>query len=74
LIKNINRERDLKELYNSLAFDNDSEIIRLFFAETSVQQADKIRSFAQSWKNNADETFDGLWHRMKKEIISKHEN
>ncbi len=64
----------MKELYNSLAFDNDSEIIRLFFAETSSQQADKIRSFAQSWKNDSDVAFDGLWHRMKKEIISKHEN
>ncbi len=74
VVKNINRERELKELYNSLAFDNDSEIIRLFFAETSEQQSDKIRSFAQSWRNNSEETFDGLWQRMKKEIISKHEN
>lgn len=73
-VKNINREKDLKELYNSLAFDNDSEIIRLFFDEATSEQADKIRSFAQSWKNNSDETFDGLWQRMKKEIISKHEN
>ncbi|MEO7801590.1 MAG: DUF4407 domain-containing protein [Ginsengibacter sp.] len=74
VLKNINRERELKELYNSLAFDNDSEIVRLFFAETSEKQADKIRSFAQSWKHNSEETFDGLWQRMKKEIISKHEN
>ncbi len=71
---NIIREKDLKELYNSLAFDNDSEIIRLFFSETSSQRADKIRSFSQSWKSEDGRTFDGLWDKMKREIISKQEN
>jgi hypothetical protein len=71
---NIIKEKDLKELYNSLAFDNDSEVIRLFFSETSSQRADKIRTFAQSWEKGDAGTFDSLWHKMKKEIVSKQEN
>ena len=71
---NIKKEQQLKELYNQLAFDNDSEVIRAFFSVTREDRYEKMKSFSKSWKEENHQTFDGLWEKMKKEILSKQEN
>jgi len=67
---NINKEQELKELYNSMAKSNDQEAITAFFAITKEYKNEKIKT----WLNENHQTFDGLWTKMKKEILSKQEN
>ncbi|MBK6634538.1 MAG: DUF4407 domain-containing protein [Chitinophagaceae bacterium] len=71
---NIRKEQQLKELYNQMAFDNDSEAITAFFALTKEDRMDKIQSFSKKWKEENHQSFDGLWEKMKKEILTKQEN
>lgn len=71
---NIRKEQRLKELYNQLAFDNDSEAITAFFSLSKDDRHDKIRAFSKKWKEENHQTFDGFWEKMKKEILTKQEN
>jgi len=71
---NIRKEQQLKELYNQMAFDNDSEAITAFFALTKEDRNEKMRSFSNRWKEENHQTFDGLWEKMKREILTKQEN
>lgn len=71
---NIRKEQELKEFYNSMAQQNDRESIEAFFINTKTDRADKMKSFIKRWKEENHQTFDGLWEKMKKEIITKQEN
>ena len=71
---NIRKEQQLKELYNQMAFENDRETIGEFFSITSDDRKEKIRSFSKKWKEGGDQTFDGMWEKMKKEVLTKQEN
>jgi hypothetical protein len=71
---NIRKEHQLKELYNQMAFDNDKEAITAFFSLTKEDRNEKMKSFSKRWKEENHQTFDGLWEKMKKEILTKQEN
>lgn len=71
---NIRREQELKELYNQTAFENDKEAITAFFSLTKEDRNEKMKSFSKKWKEENYQTFDGLWEKMKKEILTKQEN
>ena len=71
---NIRKEQQLKELYNQMAFDNDADAIRSFFSLTKEDRNEKMQAFSKKWKEENHQTFDGLWEKMKKEILSKQEN
>lgn len=71
---NIRKEQQLKEHYNQLAFNNDAEAISAFFALTKTDRNEKMQAFSKKWKDENHQTFDGLWEKMKKEILTKQEN
>ena len=71
---NIRKEQELKELYNSLAHQNDGEAITAFFNLTREDRNEKMKAFSNKWKEDDHQTFDGLWEKMKKEILTKQEN
>lgn len=71
---NIRREQELKELYNNLAVQHDKETITAFFNLTKQDREEKIKHFSHKWKTENHQTFDGLWEKMKKEILTKQEN
>lgn len=71
---NIRKEQQLKELYNQMAFDNDKEAITAFFSLTKDDRTEKMKSFSKRWKEENHQTFDGLWEKMKQEILTKQEN
>ncbi|MEO6548766.1 MAG: DUF4407 domain-containing protein [Ferruginibacter sp.] len=73
-ISNIAKEQELKELYSTLALQNDREAITTFFNLTKDDRNDKLKTFSRLWKDEEHQTFDGLWERMKKEILTKQEN
>ena len=70
---NIRKEKLLKEMYNQIAFDNDKEAIAAFFDLSKDDRHEKIRAFSKRWKDENHQTFDGLWEKMKKEILTKQE-
>ncbi|MBC7888107.1 MAG: DUF4407 domain-containing protein [Ferruginibacter sp.] len=71
---NTRKEQELKELYNSLAQQNDMEAITSFFNLTKADREEKMNAFSKRWKEEDHQTFDGLWEKMKKEILTKQEN
>jgi Domain of unknown function (DUF4407) len=71
---NTRREQQLKELYNQMAFENDQDAITAFFAMTKEDRNEKMRQFSKRWKDENHQTFDGLWEKMKKEILTKQEH
>ncbi|MBK8610573.1 MAG: DUF4407 domain-containing protein [Chitinophagaceae bacterium] len=71
---NMRKEQQLKEIYNQLAFENDSDAIAAFFSLTREDRRDKINGFSKKWKDDNHQTFDGFWEKMKKEILTKQEN
>jgi hypothetical protein len=71
---NIRKEQELKEIYNQFAFENDREAITAFFSLTREDRNEKMRSFSKKWKDENHQAFDGLWEKIKKEILTKQEN
>ncbi len=71
---NKQREQQLKELYNRLAYENDADAIAAFFSTNRDYRNEKMKAFSKSWKDENNHTFDGLWEKMKREILSKQEN
>lgn len=71
---NINHEKELKKLYNSLASENDNQVIRDFFILSKEDRQDKIRDLSKRFKDDQRETFDSTWEKIKRGILSKQEN
>ncbi len=71
---NTNHEKELKKLYNSLATENDSQVIRDFFTLSKEDRQDKIRDLSKRFKDDQRETFDSTWEKIKRGILSKQEN
>jgi lipopolysaccharide export LptBFGC system permease protein LptF len=70
---NIAKEQELKELYNTLAHQNDKEAITNFFGFTKEDRNQKIKAFSNDWKESNNESFDDLWEKMKKNILTRQE-
>jgi hypothetical protein len=71
---NTRKEQELKEMYNSIAKTHDEEAITAFFTLTKDDRTEKMKAFSQRWREEKRDTFDGLWGKMKREILSKQEN
>lgn len=71
---NIRREQELKELYNNMSLQNSKETIMAFFDLTKADREEKIKYFSHKWKTENHQTFDGLWEKMKREMLAKQEN
>ncbi len=66
-------ERDLKELYNQLAKENDEAFLHHFFEKTKDEREQKMKTHLEGWTGSTD-TFDGFWESMKKNVMTKQEN
>jgi hypothetical protein len=68
------KEKDLKELYNQLAKENDEAFLRQLFASTEDERKEKMKSRLAKWSTANDESFDGFWEQLKKDMLTKQEN
>ncbi len=66
----IEREKEIIQLYNRLAMDNDKEIITAFFAMNKEDRLVKIKKMGAQWKENDNQSFEQLSKKMKQEILS----
>ncbi len=71
---NTAKERSLKELYNQIAFEQDSDFIKLFFDEAKEERNQKMVAKLQRWKKDEAQGFDSVWSDLKKDFLSKQEN
>ena len=72
--ENMNREKELKKLYNALAQENDSEAIRDFFSMSKEDRKEKMKDLSKKYRDDQRETFDSTWERIKQSVLSKQEN
>lgn len=68
------KEKQLKELYNRLAQENDTAFIEQFFASSKAERNEKLKFQLEKWTKNHDESFDGFWERLKNDMLTKQEN
>ena len=71
---NTRKEQDLKELYNQLAFEQDSSFIKKFFELSQQEREEKMMEQLQRWKKAEEKSFDSVWVNLKKDFLSKQEN
>lgn len=72
--ENIDREKELKKLYNTLSMETDAEILREFFRQSMDDRREKMQEFSDRFKGDKRETFDRMWEKIKSGILSKQEN
>lgn len=73
-VSNTKKERDLKELYNQLAFEQDSTFIKTFFDHAAKEREEKMMDKLQRWKGSEEISFDSVWTNLKRDFLSKQEN
>jgi hypothetical protein len=72
--RNTRKETDLKELYNQLGFEQDSEFIKEFFEQAKQERKEKMLEKLNRWKKSEDKSFDSMWLNLKRDFLSKQEN
>jgi hypothetical protein len=71
---NQQKEKELKELYNQLAKENDEIFLKEFFTRTKKERQDKLSDKLLKWSANDDGSFDNFWETVKRDILTKQEN
>lgn len=71
---NTTKEQSLKELYNQLAFEQDSIFIQQFFDQAKEERRKKMMEKLQRWNKDEEQSFDSVWLDLKKNFLSKQEN
>ena len=72
--KNMVHEQQLKELYNQLAFEQDSGFIRNFFTNSHKDRNEKMQTQMNIWKESSEQSFDNMWNGIKKDMLTKQEH
>jgi len=71
---NVQHEGKLKEIYNRMAFEQDSGFIQEFFDEARNERKQKMRTRLQRWKESDTGSFDKLWESLKRDVLTRQEN
>ena len=71
---NTQKEIELKELYNQLAFEKDKEFIENFFNQTKETRLEILATETSNWKKDTTKSFDSFWKIIKERMLTKQEN
>ncbi len=69
--QHINREQQLKETYDQLAFEHDSTFLNAFFARTHDVKNEKMTDLITKWQQDEQQSFDQLLHTAKNDMLTK---
>jgi len=72
--QNILHEQSLKELYNKMALEQDTEFLTRFFETAREERSAKMSAQFNNWKEATDHSFDKVWNGFKKDLLTKQEN
>ncbi len=73
-VGNQQKEKELKDLYNTLAKENDEAFIREMFLMSKPERDQKMKANLEAWKAADTGSFDEFWKNMKKDVLSKQEH
>ena len=71
---NIQQEGKLKETYNRLAYEQDTEFIIEFFDVARNERKQKMHEQLSRWKESDNKSFDTIWENLKRNVLAKQEN
>jgi hypothetical protein len=71
--RNIDRTEGLKAYFNEAAIKADEKAIDAFFEVTHQRRTDKMEEFAEKYAGDKFLTYDGLWKKVKKEVLTRQE-
>jgi len=71
---NTEKEQSLKELYNQLAFEQDSDFVRQFLEEAKQERKEKMLEKLKAWRKHEEGNFDSVWKDLKRNFLTKQEN
>jgi hypothetical protein len=71
--RNIDRTEGLKAYFNDAAMQADQKAIDAFFDITHQRRVEKMEAFAEKYSGDKFQSFDGLWKKIKKEVLTRQE-
>ncbi len=74
LQSNTQREIELKELYNKLAFEADQAFIKEFIASSNSKRNTLMKEAITQWSSTKEQSFDDFWNTVKQQMLSKQEH
>jgi hypothetical protein len=72
-LDNIRSEKEMKQLFNRMAREQDESAIRSFFDMTREERHEKMQQFGKQWRDDPRHSFDGYWERIKRDVLTKQE-
>ncbi|HSK14056.1 MAG TPA: DUF4407 domain-containing protein [Phnomibacter sp.] len=71
--RNIDRVEGLKGYFNEAAIRADQQAIDAFFDLTHQRRVDKMDELSGKWSADKFQSFDGLWRKVKREVLTRQE-
>lgn len=71
--RNVDRQDGLKAYFNEAAVKADREAIDAFFEVTKDRRIAQMDEMSDKWTKDKFQTFDGLWRKVKKEVLTRQE-
>jgi len=71
---NTEKEHQLKELYNRLAFEQDSQFIAEFFEDAAKERKEKLKTQWENWRQDEKKSMDNVWDDTKRFLLTRQEN
>lgn len=71
--RNIDRQQGLKVYFNEAAIKADQQAIDAFFEVTQQRRVEKMDQMSEKWSADKYQSFDGLWKKIKSEVLTKQE-
>ncbi len=71
--RNIDRQQGLKAYFNEAAIKADQQAIDAFFEVTQQRRVEKMDQMSEKWSGDKYQSFDGLWKKIKSEVLTKQE-
>ena len=71
--RNQDRTEGLKNYFNEAAIQADKKAIDSFFEITHNQRTEKMETMAEKWASDKFQSFDGLWRKIKTDVLTRQE-
>lgn len=71
--RNIDRQQGLKAYFNEAAIKADQQAIDAFFEVTQQRRVEKMDQMSEKWSADKYQSFDGLWKKIKSEVLTRQE-
>lgn len=71
--RNMDRTDGLKTYFNESAIHADQKAIDAFFDLTNQRRVEKMDQLSESWSSDKYLSFDGLWRKIKHEVLTRQE-